>query len=823
MKVSLQMAQSVSNVPLHEIGTDELVKKIGAQLGAVEEVIHYGPRYEGIVVVKVVSCEKHPDADKLSVCKVDDAGVVQGVDRDENGHVQVVCGAPNVREGLMVAWLPPGATVPSTIDKDPFVLGARELRGVISNGMLASPAELAISENHEGILEIDEVDAKPGQAFRELYGLDDTVIDIENKMFTHRPDCFGALGVARELAGIQGQTFKSPEWYLNGQLPVIENPTNALKIQVDTPLVPRFMAVAMTNVTVGPSPVWLQASLARVGIKSINNIVDVTNYLMYLTGQPLHAYDADKLPTPLTLNARMSRSGEKVALLNGKELELQDESSVVITSGDSVVGIGGVMGGKDTEVSDATKNIVIECASFDMYNIRRTSMKYGLFTDAVTRFNKGQSSLQNPVVLAKAIEMMGDLAGGTQASNVSDVHQGLPTPNDITVSTDFINARLGSSLSVAEMTQLLANVECHVFTEGDVHFVAPFWRTDLEIAEDVVEEIGRLYGYDNLPLSLPNRPSKPASRNALLELKTRIRTILSSAGANELLTYSFIHGNLLKKVSQNTDHAFELSNAISPDLQYFRTSLTPSLLERVHPNVKAGYGRFAVFELGTVHNKLHSLHEDGLPKEFPTVSLVCTDAKSEQPAYFQARAYVDFLCEQLAIRVRYQQVSADTDDPVIQPYDPARSALVVQLGSGKVIGVVGELKQSTQQALKLPRATAALELDLPILQELLSDSAYTKLSRFPSVQQDITLRVPRNVSFQSVQDVLNGQLDQIERCVTHLETVDIYQSEVDSDHQNLTFRFTIAHYDKTLMSEEVNRLLDQAASAAHEKLGAERL
>jgi len=276
------------------------------------------------------------------------------------------------------------------------------------------------------------------------------------------------------------------------------------------------------------------------------------------------------------------------------------------------------------------------------------------------------------------------------------------------------------------MTQLLANVECHVFTEGDVHFVAPFWRTDIEIAEDVVEEIGRLYGYDNLPLTLPGRPSKPASRNELLELKTRVRNILSAAGANEVLTYSFVHGNLLEKANQNTEHAFELSNAISPDLQYFRTSLTPSLLERVHPNSKAGFDTFALFELGTVHNKLHTVHDDGLPKEFPAVSLVYAQAKSTRPAYYNTRAYLDHLCKQLDITVRYQPVSAAGDDPIMQPFDPTRSALVLHQASGEVIGVVGELKQSTQKALKLPAATAAFELDLPTLLSVSKISAYTK-------------------------------------------------------------------------------------------------
>lgn len=828
MKVSLNLAQAHSNTALNEIGTEELVRKIGAQLGAVEEVIEYGPRYDGIVVVSVVACQKHPNADKLSVCMIDDGGVVQGVERDSNGHVQVVCGAPNVREGLTVAWLPPGSTVPSTLDKDPFVLEPRELRGVVSNGMLASPAELGISDNHDGILEITAADVgedllKPGTPFKQLYGLDDVVIDIENKMFTHRPDCFGVLGVARELAGIQGKQFSSPEWYLHGEVTKLDTATTHLNITVDTNLVSRFMAVAMENVTVGPSPVWLQASLARVGLKSINNIVDITNYLMYVTGQPLHAYDADKLPTPGNLGARMSKQGEKVNLLNGKELELQDDSTVVIVSGDTVVGVGGAMGGRDTEVSQETKNIIIECATFDMYNIRRTSMKYGLFTDAVTRFNKGQSPLQNQAVLAQAVKMVSELASGQQASDVADVHSGLPSLPSVRVGADFINERLGSELSGSDMATLLGNVEFHVVADGELQVAAPFWRTDIEIPEDVVEEVGRLYGFDNLPLVLPTRPARPTRRNALLDLKTRLRDVLSAAGANEVLTYSFIHGNLFEKATQNAEHAFQLSNAISPDLQYFRTSLTPSLLERVHPNIKAGFDQFVLFEMGTVHNKLHSFHDDGLPKEFPVLSVVTAAASATQPAYYEARAYLDYLMNSLDIPVRYQAITVENDDPTLQPFDITRSALVVHKVSGETLGIIGEFKQRTQKALKLPVATAGFELDLPTLTTVEKTNSYTKLSKYPSVQQDISLRVPVDVPYQALFDVLNDALTTAPHTTAQLEPLDSFQREGDTTHKQLAFRLTIAHYDKTLMSEEVNTLLERAAATVKDKFSAERL
>ena len=521
MKFSLNLAQDYSNVDLKSISREELLKRIGAQLGAVEEVEDWAPKYKGVVVVKVVSCEQHPNADRLHVCTIDDGGTTTGVKRGEKGLVQVVCGAPNVHAGMLAAWIPPGATVPASFGtSEPFMLDARELRGVVSNGMLASPKELGISDDHSGILELDPEEIgktpKPGEPLTNYFGLDDFVVDLENKMFTHRPDCFGNLGVARELAGISGLKYKSPDWYTKDSAESREQRAE-VKLEVKNQagkLVSRFMAVAMSGVTVGKSPVWLQAALARVGLKPINNVVDVTNYVMHLTGQPLHAFDKDKLASS-HLGPRMAKKGERLALLNGKTIELT-EDDIVISTSEKAVALAGIMGGSETEVDDNTKNIVIECATFDMYNVRRTSMRHGLFTDASTRFTKGQSPLQNARVLAYAIKMMSETAGATQASHVYDIHGKLDEPNIVTVDAGFINERLGSKLTAKDIASLLEKTEFEIVSvpagKNKLHIRPPFWRMDIEIAEDIVEEIGRLYGFDKLPLTLPARPAKPAAK-----------------------------------------------------------------------------------------------------------------------------------------------------------------------------------------------------------------------------------------------------------------------------------------------------------------------
>jgi len=972
MKVSVNWAQYVSNVDLKSIPKDELLHKVGSQLGAIEEVIEWGPRYDGIVVVKVIKCDPHPNADKLHVCLVDDGRVTENMERDDNGYVQVVCGAPNVHADMLAVWLPPKTTVPSTIDKDPFVLGARDLRGVISNGMLASASELGISDNHDGLLEVTVEDvgeelAKPGTPFKKLYGMDDLVIDCENKMFTHRPDCFGILGVARELAGITGQKFMSPDWYIKD--PVFKNSSDLpLQVKVSSDLVPRFMAVVMDNVSVKPSPIYMQAGLTRVGIRPINNVVDITNWIMHLTGQPLHAYDYDKLKAQSgevpTLEARLATKGESVTLLNDKTVQVHEQSLVIATD-KKAVALAGVMGGADTEVDAQTKTIVIEVASFDMYSIRRSSMRHGIFSDAVTRFNKGQSPLQNDRVLAQAIQMMHDIAGATQASDVHDIKAASVVPMPVVeANIDFINTRLGSNLTTQQAIDLLENVElgltitreaetrsylqgvpnideklerigvkiiektteghyklvipsgteqdyeklvawemqpgfwceyvgaknvflfkdkdtkvtryevsndteheivemCRTFAndyftsldavlalnswykpllplkkvdknveqvdDNTVAVTPPFWRRDLELAEDLVEEIGRLYGFDKLPVLLPKRTAKPTPKNDHLTLLSNIRATLKSAGANELVTYSFVHEKLLKAAGQNKELAFHIRNALSPDLQYYRLSLTPSLLEKVHPNIKAGYDSFALFEFGRVHNKVEPVADGEVPKEINMLALVVANAKQPKNsnAYFNAKTYLDYVAESLGLTLAYQPIETMPDYPVTKPFDPKRSAFVMCADTKNMLGIIGEYRYEVLQALKLPNGTAGFEIGTAeIIEELKNKAyAYKPVHKFPSTNQDITLEVLQRVHHGSLLATVQKALVMLSKehgYVAHVTNGDIFVPE-QSDKQRISFTISLSHPERTLTTEEVNKALDEISRYAVTEHSAARI
>jgi len=841
MKVSLNTVKQFTAV---DCSVNELVEKINRQLGSVDEVIDLEVRYKDAVIVKVDQCEKHPNADRLNICKVDDGGQNQDVPRDENGLIQVVCGAPNVRTGMFVVWLSPKSTVPASFeDKEPFVLDARELRGVLSQGMLASAKELAIGDDHDGILEINpdewkpsDLEIKAGASFAEVYGLNDTIIDIENKMFTHRPDLFGQLGVAREIAGIQGNQFTSPDWYK--LVPELAEATG-LELSVHNDAqekVPRFMAVAMSDVEVKSSPVWLQCELTRLGSKSINNIVDVTNYIMLLTAQPTHAYDYDKLRGH-TLGTRFARAGETISLLNGKTYEL-DESDIVIVDAEGPVGLGGVMGGRDSEVSNDTKNIVIECATFDMYTIRKTSMRHGLFTDAVTRFNKGQSPLQNDRVLATLMNFDG--MSGEQASEVFDMqsidiakwHEMLIGEAEM-FDQYAVNQRLGLRLSDDKMLALLENVEISTCDDcidddhqDDLHVCIPFWRTDISQMEDIVEEVGRLYGYEKLPRELPLRSMKPTARSTAIETKQKIRESMKRIGANEVLTYSFVHKNVMERAEQDSEQAFRLGNALSPDLQYYRLTVLPSLLDKVHMNVKSGHDEFTLYEIGKGHNKkYHASDDEGLPSEMKFVDMVYTSKKPlEGAAFYRIRRQVESLASEFGREIVCLPINENLDYPVTAPFEQSRSAMIHTADTNEFLGMIGELKQSVLRSYKLPAYTAAATLDFEAFHSLdkKKSESYIPLSKYPKIYQDVSLRVSTDVYAQDIESIAKQAIvsETDSSLLWSLSPVSIYQAEDDDSSKTITYRLTVNHTEKTLFDSDVSELVKAIVVATYESHGA---
>lgn len=805
-----------------DLPTDELATLIGGRLVEIEEANDISEKYKDVVVAKVIECNPVEGSDHLNLTSIDDGGKTKNVERDEKGYVQVVCGAPNVKKGLMVAWLPPGSTVPESYgDAEPFVLDARKIRGLVSNGMIASARELDLFDDHGGILELDS-SLLAGQSFAGALELDDTILDIENKSLTHRPDTFGVIGFAREIAGIQGKKFETPQWLLETE-PKISAPDDIeLSVKIDDPeLSDRYQAVVLTGANkAATSPLEIQTYLGRSGVRPISAIVDVTNYLMLLSGQPLHAFDYDKVVKVsggrTDIHVRAGKKDEKLRLLDGREITLSEED-IVIAAGETAIGLAGAMGGVETEIDDTTERIILESATFNLYNLRSTQMRHGIFSEAVTRFTKGQSAPQTAPVLAEAIKLIAQWSGAKPASSIKDDYPNQPKPQPIEVDLQkHVNEFLGASFGMEEVVTTLENVGFSVQVK-DPHtakVTAPYWRADIHIAEDVVEEIGRLNGFDSIKPTLPGRDFTATMPTQFDVTRQKLRDLLSRAGANEVLTYSFVHGDMMKKAGQNTDEAYRIVNSISPDLQYYRQSLTPSLLANVHSNVKSGYDHFALYELNKFHTKKHENTDEGVPKELDSLAFVVTSKKSKTgAAYYEAKRYLEYLADEFHLEFIYTPLEADNNYPVTVAYEPKRSARVTDKLSGERIGVIGELRRPVVKAFKLPEQTAAFEISTRAFAKLSENqpSHYRPSSKFPSTQRDICFQVATKVPYQSITDAISLALKEV-TLDWQVTPVDIYQSD-DLTSKNITVRLQLADCEKTLTGEDTNAVIDAVTKA----------
>lgn len=799
---------------------DELATLIGARLVEIEEVIDLASKYKGAVVAKVVECEKLENSDHLNVTKLDDGGVTPDVERDENGYVQVVCGAPNVRVGLLVAWLPPKSVVPSTAaDAEPFTLDARKLRGVMSNGMIASERELDLSDDHEGIMELSDSIAV-GTSLINALELDDCLLDIENKSLTHRPDAFGIIGFAREVAGIQGKQFTTPKWMqLDQQKPVGDGSIADVTVAIDDEkLSARYQAVVLSNVDASKkSPTAMSTYLSRVGTRPMNAVVDITNYLMYLSGQPLHAFDYDKVVKLVGENVKLSvragRENETLELLDGRTITLTPED-IVITAGDKAVALAGAMGGASTAIDETTTRVILESATFDLYSLRATQMRHGIFTEAITRFTKGQPAELTEPVLIEAVRLMEQLVGATQASAIADVYPQPQRLAEIIVSSQQVNAVLGTNLTVHDMQSTLQNVEFTVEVNGDeLRVTAPYWRADIHIAEDVIEEIGRLTGYDLITPVLPQRTFAAVAPSAFDQTRQEIRKIMARAGANEVFTYSFVHGDILKKAQQKPENSYRITNSISPDLQYYRQSLTPSLLQHVRANAKAGYDDFAMFELNKIHNKVHGLDEEGVPGEVNSFALTVARKSAAGAPFYQAKALLEFLATQLNLTFSYTPVTEDPEYPITAPFEPRRSALVTEIQSGEFVGIVGEYKASVARNFKLPAYAAGFELGSEAIEHAIAmrQNSYVAPSKYPGTERDICFQVKADVTYDAVAQAARSVLGET-GLETRLSPIDIYQPE-NAETKNITVRLTLVSHERTLTADDANKIASDVAAA----------
>ena len=771
MKISLNWLKKYVNVKIPDA---DLIRLIGARLVEVEGVIDETHKYDKIYVVKVEKAEKIPDT-HLTLCQINTGG-------DE--LVQVVCGAPNVREGMLAAWIAPGAIVPASVKEDaPFVIGKRRMLGKYdSNGMLAGADELDFGDDHSGIVEIDPEKAQPGELLADVFELNDLILEIENKSLTHRPDCFGLIGFAREVYGILGENdepFAAIDFadQIVSEIKQNSQSENNLEISIlDNDICDRYTAVILRKHGDLKKKYlsWIDTILAKSGMRPVDSIVDATNYLMLLTGQPLHAFDYDKfvkvggVDKPKIV-VRLAKAGEKLTLIDDKEVELSDDD-IVITSNDIPVALAGAMGGKTTEIDENTKNIILESATFSLYNLRRTQMRHGIFSEAITRFTKGQPPYQTLRVAKECADMLSD---GFRVSEIVDKYVTREKEYEIKIKPEEINNLLGTKYSESLMIKTLENVDFKVEkTSEGLKIKAPDWRTDIHIKEDIIEEIGRLLGYDNILPTLPKHST--AEQNKMFGLKRKVREEMLRFGANELLTYSFVSERLLEKALLDVKNSYKIVNSISPDLQYVRQSIVPSLLEKAYINQKIPFDKFALYEINKVYQKAWGMDDEGVPVEKMQMGFVLAERKNTGIAYYKAKMFVEKLLNELGIQPEFLPIREN--DAKARPFEKKRTAEI--WFGGVCLGVVGEFKNSVRNNFKLEPFVAGFELDLDVILQKMN--TVQKIERFEvKKKEDITITTTDD--YATCLQKLKVQYPE-----ANISPVSIYQPEGEKN-RNITF------------------------------------
>lgn len=801
---------------LHQFSNDDLMEILTGSLAEVEEYWKIHENLQDIVVGEVLEANDHPDADKLKVCKVK---------LSENTTNTIICGAPNVAAGQKVAVCMPGGYVydaSSTAEKKKLMkIESREVRGVESQGMICSPKELGISEKHEGIMVL-EPDIALGTNLVDI--MQDVIFEIENKSISHRSDAFSHEGIARELSAILNTPFRKSH-FEDVSLVTNDDVEFEVDIKVDTKLCPRFEAIVIKDIEVTNSPFWMIARLSAVGLRPINNIVDITNYIMLDKGQPLHAYDYDKLAEK-KLVVRMAKDGEEMHTLDNQKHTLSKEM-LVVTDGKQAEDIAGVMGGYDTQVTADTKTIVFEAANWNMYNIRQTSRDLGIRTDASTRFEKGLSPYFTEVGIKAATKLLLDISQAEVASELIDYYPEPLKQKTITFDTALVNRFLNLDLSKQDIVSMLENLNIvavedervadtntNQIIKQELEFEIPLYRMDLNIQHDLLEEIARLYGYSNIEPTLPNRDLTPNSPNQEVKLARLLIETMLAQGADEVKTYSFVGKDLYEKCSLDINKCLSITNPISPENSHVRNTLIPSLMEAVYQNAK-DYDDFCLFELNRVI--FRSVNDDNIHHQPKRIGAIEYRANSEL-AYYDLKGKLEALLAKLNIAVSYEEIEKIETYPAISMLHPHRATLV-KTKNDQVLGYLGEISPVITDNMEVSGRIAVFELDFStLLSHYHEDKLYKQLSPFQAAHRDISFWVNSEVKYQQITNSINKlNLTNLD----NIELVDVYQAEESKDKKSITISITLQSNDKTLQENEIQADLDKITSALKKNLKAE--
>ncbi|MBV8624988.1 MAG: phenylalanine--tRNA ligase subunit beta [Herbaspirillum sp.] len=787
--------------------SDELSHLLTMSGLEVEEVEPVAPPFTNVVVGEVLEVTKHPDADRLNVCRVNvHTGTI----------LNIVCGAPNVRAGLKVPCAMVGAVLPPGADGKPFEIKVGKLRGVESQGMLCSARELKLSEDHGGLLELPD-DAPVGQNFRDYLQLNDLKFTI--KLTPNKADCLSVLGVAREVSALTGTPLKAPTFQA-----VAVNLDEKLPVRISAPdLCGRFAGRVIRGLNAkAATPQWMKRRLERSGQRSISALVDISNYVMLELGRPSHVFDLDKIHGGL--DVRWGRKGESLKLLNGNTIEV-DEWVGVISDDKEIESLAGIMGGDSTAVSLETTNIYLEAAFWFPQAIQGRARRYNFSTDAAHRFERGVDFATVVEHIERITALLLEICGTpeTRVGVVDDQIVNLPKREAVQLRT----ARAAKVIGVAVTDEMVADIFTRLGLEfsqepGLFSVTPPSYRFDIEIEEDLIEEVARVYGFENIPAL----PPVAASAMRIAPENTRslfaIRRLLADQDYQEVVNFSFVESAWEADFAGNTD-PIKLLNPIASQMSVMRSSLLAGLVANARYNVNRKASRIRVFEIGAVFHKNPAAVDGPL-----------TVAGFDQPKRVAALAYgpvVDEQWGQDSRNVDYFDVKADlealfaprtlrfakAEHPALHP---GRSAQVL-LGE-QVIGVIGELHPKWQQKYDLPLAPVVFEVDADALQQR-DLPVYTEISKFPAVSRDIALVVKQSVGAQQLLDVFAAEKAANPACaiLQALVLFDEYQGRgLESDEKSLAFRCTLQDTQNTLQDDKVDLAMTALVAAASAKLGA---
>jgi phenylalanyl-tRNA synthetase beta chain len=750
----------------------------------VDAILTTGRDWEKISVAVVVDVSSHPNADRLHLATVDLGGE----------QMTVVCGAPNVAAGQKVAFARVGAELIDGHSGEPTILKAAKIRGVESAGMVCSEKELGLSDSHEGILVLPE-DAPLGTPLGEYLG--DTILDLD--ITPNRPDCLSVLGIAREVAALSGGSVREPPLAYEEAGRLIKE---RVSVQIaDRDLCPRYCAALIEGVKIGPSPPWMQERLLAAGVRPISNVVDITNYAMLEVGQPLHAFDFS-LITDRKIIVRRARPGEMLVTLDGSERPLNNDM-LVIADAKEAVAVAGLMGGAASEVTDKTTAILLEAANFNPANIRRTSTALKLRTDASIRFEKGLSPELTMMGARRAVRLMVQLAGGRAAEGIIDVYPGKRRVTRITVTQDRLRRILGLQLPTPQVRQTLTSLGfgCRWVPPDRYVVRVPYWRTDVRIPDDVAEELARIIGYDELPITALRGAIPPAQPQSSRELRERVRDILAAAGMQEVITYSLTNMESLAKVLPPEELSqrppLRVANPMSYQQEYLRTTLRGSLLETLASNLRHHQGRIALFEVARVYLP----RAEELPQEVESlVGALAGDRpdrwgqpRGEPVDLHDAKAYLEFLFDRLGLAVTYH----DGEDFALVPGRTAEVRL-----DGQRVGLLGQVHPRVAAAFDIEQDVYLFEVDLETLApQVGKPRLYQPLSRFPAVEEDIAIVVDEVVTAAQVQAIIEAF-----PLVQRAALFDVYtEAPVPAGKKSLAYSVAYQSLDHTLSDAEVNR------------------